>query len=333
MDAYLQLTAAGVTTRDAADLTGVARATAARAVAATLAGPADPAPRVETPANKLSLAERLRVLEVLNSDEFVDQPPLQVYAALLARGVYLCSVATMYRLLADASQVKERRRLARHPARKVPELVATGPGQVYSWDITKLAGPIKGIYYDAYVMIDIYSRYIVGAHVHARENGVLAEEMMKEIFGVHGIPVVVHADRGTSMTSKTVATLLADLGVVRSHSRPSVSNDNPYSESLFKTMKYTPAFPERFGSLADARVFMTRFVEAYNHEHHHTGIGLHTPADVHYGHVHAVTATRSEALAAARAAHPERFTTDNDPKILGLPEDAWINRPVAEEAA
>ncbi len=333
MATYLQLTVAGVTTRSAATLTGVARATAARAVCAVNAWPADPAPRVVVPANKLSLTERLLVLEVLNSDEFVDQPPLQVFATLLARGVYLCSVATMYRLLADASQVKERRRLARHPARKVPELVATGPGQVYSWDITKLAGPAKGIYYDAYVMIDIYSRYIVGAHVHARENGVLAEELMKEIFGIHGIPVVVHADRGTSMTSKTVATLLADLGVVRSHSRPSVSNDNPYSESLFKTMKYMPAFPERFGSLAEARVFMARFTQAYNHEHHHTGIGLHTPADVHYGHVHAVAATRSEALATARAAHPERFTTNDDPKILALPDDAWINRPAAEEAA
>ena len=215
----------------------------------------------------------------------------------------------------------------------MPELVATGPGQVYTWDITKLPGPARGVYYDAYVMIDIYSRYIVGAHVHAHEAGVLAEEMMKQIFGIHGIPHVVHADRGTSMTSKSVATLLADLGVTRSHSRPSVSNDNPYSESLFKTLKYTPAFPERFGSLADARVFMARFAQAYNHEHHHTGIGLHTPADVHYGHVHGVAATRSEALAAARAAHPERFTTNEDPKILALPGDAWINQPAAEEAA
>ena len=271
MGAYRQLTAAGVSTRAAADLAGVSRATATR----TSSSRADPAPRAVTPANKLCLAERTQVLEVLNSDEFVDQPPLQVYATLLARSVYLCSVATMYRLLGEASQVKERRRLARHPARTVPELVATGPGQVYSWDITKLAGPAKGIYYDAYVMIDIYSRYIVGAHVHARENGVLAEELMKEIFGIHGIPVVVHADRGTSMTSKTVATLLADLGVVRSHSRPSVSNDNPYSESLFKTMKYTPAFPERFGSLADARVFMARFVHAYNHEPPHRDRAAH----------------------------------------------------------
>jgi transposase InsO family protein len=331
MGGYRALTTAGVPTRAAAALTGVSRATATRQ--AKRAG-ADPTPREPVvPANKLSLAERTRVLEVLDSPEFVDQPPVQVYATLLGRGEYLCSVSTMYRILAEAGQVTERRRLARHPARQVPELVATGPGQVYSWDITKLAGPTRGVYYDAYVMIDIYSRYIVGAHVHAREAGVLAEEMMKQIFGIHGIPVVVHADRGTSMTSKTVATLLADLGVTRSHSRPRVSNDNPYSESLFKTMKYLPAFPQRFGSLTDARAFMDQFVTAYNHEHHHTGIGLHTPADVHYGHAATVTSQRTTALAAARLEHPERFSNNTDPKILALPNNAWINQPTEHPAA
>jgi transposase InsO family protein len=268
MAGYRELVAAGVATRTAASLTGVARATATRR--ARPAPAADPSPR-PAPANRLSLAERTRVLDVLDSEEFVDQPPLQAYATLLERGEYLCSVSTMYRILAEAGQVKERRRLARHPARAVPELVATGPGQVYCWDITKLPGPTRGVYYDAYVMIDIYSRYIVGAHVHNREHAVLAEELMTEIFGIHGIPTVVHADRGTSMTSKTVATLLADLGVTRSHSTPRVSNDNPYSESLFKTMKYLPVFPERFGSLADARAFMDRFTHAYNHEHHSLG--------------------------------------------------------------
>jgi putative transposase len=332
MGTYGELTGAGVTTRTAAALTGIPRATATRARTATPAI-VDPQrqPTIE-PANKLSLAERTRVLEVLNSDEFVDQPPLQVYALLLERGEYLCSVSTMYRILAEAGQVKERRRLARHPARTVPELVATGPGQVYSWDITKLPGPARGVYYDAYVMIDIYSRYIVGAHVHHHETGVLAEEMMRQIFGIHGIPTVVHADRGTSMTSKSVATLLDDLGVTRSHSRPSVSNDNPYSESLFKTMKYAPVFPERFGSIDEARAFMDRFVSAYNHEHHHTGIGLHTPADVHYGHAQEISEQRSAALAAARLTHPERFATTEDPKILALPDNAWINQP-AEPAA
>ncbi len=283
MATYLELIDTGVATRAAATLTGVSRATATRRARPKLV---DPAPREVTPANKLTAAERARVLAVLNSSEFVDQPPLQVYATLLERGQYLCSVSTMYRILAEHDQVKERRRLARHKPRAVPELVATGPGQVYSWDITKLPGPARGVYYDAYVMIDVYSRYIVGAHVHAHESGVLAEEMMREIFGIHGIPTVVHADRGTSMTSKSVATLLADLGVTRSHSRPRVSNDNPFSESLFKTMKYLPTFPERFASLAGARAFMDRFTQAYNHHHHHTGIGLHTPADVYYGHAY-----------------------------------------------
>lgn len=327
MATYRALTTAGVATRDAARLTGIPRASAARRARPRLV---DPAPRPVTPANKLTPAERARVLEVLNSTEFVDQPPLQVYATLLERGQYLCSISTMYRVLAEHHQVKERRRLARHKPRAVPELVATGPGQVYSWDITKLPGPGRGVYYDAYVMIDVYSRYIVGAHVHAHESGPLAEEMMKEVFGIHGIPTVVHADRGTSMTSKSVATLLADLGVTRSHSRPKVSNDNPYSESLFKTMKYLPTFPERFSSLAGARAFMDRFLEAYNHQHHHTGIGLHTPADVHYGHAPQVRLQRAAALAAARLTHPERFATSHDPKILDLPDEAWINQPAAE---
>ncbi len=182
-------------------------------------------------------------------------------------------------------------------------------------------------------MIDIYSRYIVGVHVHATESGLLAEEMMKQIFGIHGIPQVVHADRGTSMTSKTVATLLADLQVTRSHSRPKVSNDNPYSEAWFKTLKYAPVFPERFGSLQHARDFMDQFVHAYNHEHHHTGIGLHTAADVHYGLAAAKATARSQVLTRARAAHPERFSTEADPKILALPEAAWINPPPEQASA
>ncbi len=331
MGTYLELTDAGVTTRAAAALTGIPRATATRATKPAPVPDPAPGPGRTPPVNKLSLAERIRVLEVLDSQEFVDQAPLQVYATLLERGVYLCSVSTMYRILAEAGQVTERRRLARHPARAVPELVASGPGQVYTWDITKLPGPTRGVYYDAYLMIDIYSRYIVGAHVHAHEAGVLAEEMMKQIFGIHGIPHVVHADRGTSMTSKSVATLLADLGVTRSHSRPSVSNDNPYSESLFKTMKYAPVFPDRFGSIGQARGFMDAFVTDYNHQHHHTGIGLHTPADVHYGHASTVDRQRSATLQAARQAHPERFATSTSPKILTLPENAWINQPADAE--
>lgn len=264
---------------------------------------------------------------MLTSDRFVDLAPLQIYAQLLDEGTYLCSVSTMYRVLKENTLVKERRRQARHPATVCPELVATGPRQVYSWDITKLAGPVKGTYFDAYVMIDIYSRYIVGVHVHAHESGVLAKELMEQIFAVHGVPQVVHADRGTSMTSKTVAALLADLEVTRSHSRPRVSNDNPYSESLFKTLKYGPEFPERFGSLSEARQFMDAFAQWYNHEHRHTGIGLHTPADVHYGLADAKAADRCAVLIDARARHPHRFSTTGTPKILDLPEAAWINQP------
>jgi transposase InsO family protein len=212
-------------------LTGLVRSTATRRRhAATALTPAVSTEAAVEPANKLTDAERRRVLEVLTSDRFVDLAPLQIYAQLLDEGVYLCSVSTMYRVLADNALVAERRRLARHPAQVCPELVATAPQQVYSWDITKLAGPVKGTYFDAYVMIDIYSRYLVGVHVHTHESAVLAKELMEQIFAVHGVPQVVHADRGTSMTSKTVATLLADLEVTRSHSRPRVSNDNPYSD-------------------------------------------------------------------------------------------------------
>jgi transposase InsO family protein len=321
MTAYRELISQGVSTRVAADLAGVPRATATRKPRIPVAGPRP------VPANRIDGLDRLEVLNTVNSDSFVNLPPIQIYAQLLDAGTYLCSISTMYRVLNENKQVKERRRLARHPARAIPELIATGPGQVMSWDITKLAGPIKGKYFDAYVMIDIYSRYIVGAHVHASESAVLAVEMMKEIFGIHGVPQVVHADRGTSMTSKTVAALLSDLEVTKSHSRPRVSNDNPFSESWFKTLKFSPVFPERFGSLGDARAFMADFVDGYNHTHRHSGIGLNTPADVHYGLAEAKAVERAATLDAARARFPERFSTNHAPKILNIPDAAWINKP------
>jgi putative transposase len=251
-----------------------------------------------------------------------------VFATLLDEGVYLASVATLYRVLRENRQVVERRRLARHPARARPELIATGPGQVFSWDITKLPGPNRGVYYDAYVMIDIYSRYIVGCKVATTESAVLAEDFITGVFALHGVPQVVHADRGTSMTSKKVADLLADLHVLRSHSRPHVSNDNPYSEAAFKTVKYHPSFPARFGSIQDARAFCDTFFTWYNHEHHHTGIGLHTPAAVHYGHADAATVARQQVLDTAWARNPERFTRRPQPKTLRLADTAWINKPV-----
>ncbi|WP_433532648.1 IS3 family transposase [Micromonospora sp. CA-263727] len=324
MDAYQQLTSAGATTRDAAAMTGIARSSADR----DRRRPSPTRVSRPVPTNALSPAERQRVLTLLDSPQFVDAAPAQIYAALLDQGVYVGSIATMYRVLREHRQVKERRRLARHPARRRPELVADAPRQVFSWDITKLAGPVKGSYFDAYVMIDIYSRYIVGVRVHSRESGPLAESMMRKVFDIHGVPHVVHADRGTSMTSKSVADLLEDLTVTRSHSRPKVSNDNPYSEAWFKTLKYAPVFPDRFASLAAARAFMTDFVTWYNNAHRHSGIGLHTPAEVHHGRHHSVRGGREDTLAAARAAHPERFGTDRLlPKILDLPDQVWINRP------
>lgn len=327
MDTYHALTGAGTTTRDAKRLTGIARSSADR----DRRRPTPSRPARRPPVNALSPAEREQVLQLLDSPEFVDAAPAQIYAALLDQGVYVGSIATMYRILREHRQVRERRRLARHPARRRPELVADGPRQVYSWDITKLPGPAKSVYYDAYVMIDIYSRYIVGVRVHARESGPLAEAMIRQVFDTHGVPHVVHADRGTSMTSKSVADLLEDLAVTRSHSRPKVSNDNPYSEAWFKTLKYAPVFPDRFASLADARTFMTNFVTWYNHAHRHSGIGLHTPADIHHGRHHTVRAHREDTLAAARAAHPERFSTTRLlPKILDLPEQVWINKPDQE---
>jgi len=331
---YDELLDAGLRTRRAATLTGLSKATQDRRRARRQAAGTRVEPAVRpVPVNKLTDAETAEVLAVLNSRRFVDKAPPQIYATLLAEGTYLCSISTMYRTLERNRQVKDRRRQATHPPRKVPELLANGPRQVYSWDITKLAGPVKGQYFDCYVMIDIYSRYIVGAHVHHTESAALAVELMTEIFGVQGVPHVVHADRGTSMTSKPVATLLDDLGVTRSHSRPRVSNDNPYSEAWNKTLKYAPVFPERFSSLQAARVFMSEFVDYYNHHHRHGGIGLHTPADVHYGVADQTAQQRSQTLHTARLRHPTRFATTHDPKILELPAAAWINQPQQQEPA
>ena len=329
---YDELVSAEIRTRDAATLTGLSKATQDRRRRTRVLAAVEPAAR-PMPANKLSDAEAAELIAVLNSQRFVDKAPPQIYATLLAEGTYLCSISTMYRVLERNRQVKERRRQATHPPRAVPELQATGPRQVYSWDITKLAGPVKGQYFDCYVMIDIYSRYIVGAHVHNTEAAALAVDLMTEIFGVQGVPTVVHADRGTSMTSKPVATLLDDLGVTRSHSRPRVSNDNPFSEAWNKTLKYAPVFPERFSSLQAARQFMSDFVDYYNHHHRHGGIGLHTPADVHYGLAGETARQRSQTLENARRRHPTRFATTHDPKILELPTATWINQPKDQEPA
>lgn len=257
----------------ACDLLGRPRGSHYRAVRQANA----PRPRREpasrpAPSNKLTDTERAEVLGVLTSPRFCDKSVAQTWAVLLDEGTYLCSMSTMHRILRENDAAGERRRQATHPPRKKPELVATGPGQVWSWDITKLRGPTRGVYYDLYVVLDIFSRFVVAWTIAACEDGDIAKAMLEEAMGVHGIPEAIHADRGTSMTSKPVAQLLVDLNVARSHSRPRVSNDNPYSESQFKTMKYAPAFPQTFGSLADARAFGTEFFGYYNHEHRSPGL-------------------------------------------------------------
>ena len=281
----------------------------------------------------LNDTEREHVVEVLNSERFCDLAPAQVWARLLDEdGTYLCSISTMYRLLRERDEVRERRRIARHPAHVKPELVADGPNQVWSWDITKLRGPYKWTWFHLYAILDVYSRYAVGWTVTTRESGRLAEQLIDACLIDEGIgrdQLTIHADRGSSMTSKPVVQLLAELGVTRSHSRPHVSNDNPYSEANFKTLKYFPTFPDRFTSLAHARTFIDGFFTYYNLEHRHSGIGLHTPADVHHGRHHAVREARQHVLDAAYAARPERF--NRPPAAPTIPDIAWINRPSEAE--
>ncbi len=306
---------------------GRSRATHYRARRPTRCGP--PAPRRSHRA--LVPTEADAVVDTLNSERFCDKAPAQVWATLLDEGVYLASVSTMYRLLRQRHQVRERRAQARRPAVVKPELVASAPNQVWSWDITKLAGPYKWTWFQLYTILDVYSRYVVGWLVAPKESATLAEQLIADALYRHEVPdgqLTLHADRGSSMTSRTVSQLLADLGVLQSHSRPHQSNDNPYSESQFKTMKYSPTFPERFATIAAARAFCAEFFEHYNGEHRHSGIGLHTPADVHYGMAEVVREKRQGVLDAAYANRPERFRTP--PRAPTIPEAFWINRP--EEA-
>jgi putative transposase len=291
-------------------------------------------PRLEPAAQPraLSAAERQQVLDFLHEERFVDMAPASVYATLLDEGNYLASVPTMYRLLRSVDEVRERRRLAVHPSYVKPELVAWRPNMIWSWDITKLLGPAKWTYFYLYVVLDIFSRYVVGWMLASRELASLAERLLADSIHKQGVDrdqLTVHADRGSSMASKPVAFLLADLGVTKSHSRPHCPNDNPYSESQFKTLKYMPEFPERFGSQEHARSFCQRFFAWYNDQHWHSGLGYHTPADVHHGRAEIIRSARARVLAAAYAAHPERFVR-RAPKPPALPVAAWINRPAEE---
>jgi len=273
--------------------------------------------------------ERQAVLDVLHSDRFVDQSPAEVHATLLEDQTYLCSTRTMYRILAAAGEVRERRDQARHPAYAKPELVATAPRQIWSWDITKLKGPIAYLYFSLYVILDLFSRYVVGWMVAAQENARLAERLIAATCEKQRIApnqLTIHADRGAPMRSKLVAELFADLGIAGSHSRPRVSNDNPFSEAQFRTFKYRPEFPDRFGSIQDARAIGHALFTWYNEAHHHSGLRYLTPADVHYGRAATILDARHRTRLAAYAAHPERFV-QGPPRRETLPEAVWINAP------
>lgn len=266
----------------------------------------------------------------MHEERFADKTPREIYAKLLDEGRYLCSVRTMYRILDSLDESRERRNILRHPLYEKPELLATGPNQVWSWDITKLKGPVKWNYYYLYVIIDIYSRNVVGWLLAPRERAELAKYLIQQTCKKQKIQqdkLIIHSDRGSSMTSKTVALLLADLGVIKSLNRPHVSNDNPYSESQFKTLKYQPNFPPRFGCLEDARAYCRRFFKWYNTEHYHSGIALMTPHAMHYGLAPALNEKRQQILEKAYQTNPERFVR-GCPKTTPLPEAAWINEPL-----
>ena len=286
------------------------------------------APR-PTPAHALSAEERAQVRATLNSERFMDQAPRQVYAALLDEGHYLCHWRTMYRVLAAHDEVRERRLIRHHPTYQKPELLATAPNQVWSWDITHLRGPVKWSGYKLYTVLDIFSRYVVGWMLAEVESSDLARHLIAETACKQGIQpdqLTLHADNGSPMTGKPLSQLLVELGITRSHNRPHTSDDNPFSEAQFKTMKYRPDYPDRFGSIDAARVWARVFFQWYNEEHYHSGLNLLTPASVHHGAASAIQAQRQAVLSVAFAAHPERFRSGS-PYVPGAPAAVWINPP------
>ena len=293
------------------------------------AKPEDTARERPIPARALTPAERQAVLDTLHEERFWDASPRQVWATLLDEGIYYCSVRTIYRILEEAGENKERREQLTHPAYTKPELLSISANQVWSWDITKLKGPVKWTYFYLYVILDIFSRYVVGWMVAQREGATLAKRLIKDTCikqNIDECQLILHADRGSSMRSKTVALLLADLGVTKTHSRPYTSTDNPYSEAQFKTMKYRPEFPNRFGCIEDARSFCRDFFRWYNTCQYHSGIGYLTPEMVHYGQAKEVIEARQGVLLDAFAAHPERFV-NSVPQPPALPLAVWINKP------
>lgn len=285
-----------------------------------------------TPAHALSEAERSKVREVLNSPRFMDQAPRQVYARLLDEGIYLCHWRTMYRILNDHAEVHERRHVRKHPVYKKPELLATSPNQVWSWDITALRGPAKWMNYPLYTVLDIYSRYVVGWMIAEVESSELAKQLIAEITHKQAIQtdqLILHADNGAPMRGKPLSQLLLDLGITRSHNRPYTSDDNPFSEAQFKTMKYRPDYPDRFDSLNEARQWARRFFDWYNHQHYHSGLNLLTPASVHYGEHEAIKQQRQTVMNIAYQVHPTRFVKGL-PIVKGAPTAVYINPPAQE---
>ena len=297
--------------------------------------PKAPPTQRPSPPRTLSDDERANVLATLDSDEYMDKAPAQVFAALLELGIYHCSIRTMYRILAANDQVRERRAQRQHPTYTKPQLVATAPNQVWTWDITKLPGPTKGTYFSLYVILDLFSRYIVGWQVATRESAAVYQELVEACCKDQGVvpeQLTIHSDRGAPMTAKSTALLYADLGIIKSHSRPYTSNDNPYSEANFRTLKYRPDMPEQLGSVEHARQVVRALVGWYNDEHYHLGLALMHPADVHYGRTADIVAARQRVLDAAHAAHPERFVTG---RLIqkAPPPAAWINPPATESVA
>ena len=312
---------------------GLSRATFNRRQAALKLPPTPVRPRPK-PARALTTHERQGVLDLLREPHYVDLAPAEIYASLLDQGVYHCSIRTMYRILGEHDEIKERRRQLRHPVYQKPELLAQGPNQVWSWDISKLMGPKKWTYFYLYVIIDIFSRRVVGWCVADAESAALFKPLFQDAAAKHAVSpgqLTLHADRGPSMKAKATALLLADLGVTKSHSRPYTSNDNPFSESHFKTMKYQPQFPKRFGCIQDAKVFCRHFFDWYNRDHHHLGIGLMTPDQVHYGQADEVHAARQTILDQAFQANPDRFV-NKKPEPPQKPTAVWINPPTQKLA-
>ncbi len=332
MQAAQQLTTT-VGLKPACEALGISRATVYRQRVPRQPPTAEGSPRPPPPL-KLSDPERQAVVALLHSERFVDASPHTIHATLLDEGRYHCSARTMYRILTQEGELKERRAVLRHPQYAKPQLLATGPNQLWSWDITKLKGPVKWTYFYLYVILDVFSRYVVGWMVARRESATLAKKLIGESCAKQGIALgqlTLHADRGSSMKSKAVALLLSDLGVTKTHSRPHVSNDNPFSEGQFKTLKYRPEFPPCFGSLEDARAFCRPFFRWYNTEHRHSGIAFMTPMDAHYGRATQILETRSATMDAAFEAHPKRFR-GKPPVPKSLPQAVWINPPADDSS-